>query len=154
MRLDTLTYTYHYKAPKSKLYQTLMETQLQYFKAHDKKIKQLHEGDRITPSLQTKLQKLDSVTTMEISKIIPEKIFQLVTQQPDNHNITQTFEFRRDRAGKEELIYSEKTQLNNARGYSFFFLTAVLYKYFYNRGMKKKMQYLDDLALGKVETND
>lgn len=154
MRLDTLTYKYRYKAPKDMMYKTLIETQLQYFRAHDKKIKQLREGEKITTNLQTKLQKLDSKTTMEISKIIPEKVFQLVTQQPDNHNITQTFEFKTNKSGKEELIYSEKTQLNNARSYSFFFLTAIIYKYFYNRGMKKKMQYLDDMALGKVKIND
>lgn len=154
MRLDTLTYKYRYKAPKDRLYKTLIETQLQYFRAHDKKIKQLREGEKITTNLQTKLQKLDSKTTMEISKIIPEKVFQLVTQQPGNHNITQTFEFKTDKSGEEELVYSEKTQLNNARSYSFFFLTAIIYKYFYNRGMRKKMQYLDDMALGKVKTND
>lgn len=154
MRLDTLNYKYRYKAPKDMMYKTLIEAQLQYFRAHDKKIEQLREGEKITTSLQTKLQKLDSKTTMEISKIIPEKVFQLVTQQPDNHNITQTFEFTTDKSGNEELVYSEKTQLNNARSYSFFFLTAILYKYFYNRGMKKKMQYLDDLALGKGKTND
>lgn len=154
MRLDTLTYKYRYKAPKDMLYKTLIETQLQYFRAHDKKIKQLREGEKITTNLQTKLQKLDSKTTMEISKIIPEKVFQLVTQQPGNHNITQTFEFKTDKSGEEELVYSEKTQLNNARSYSFFFLTAIIYKYFYNRGMRKKMQYLDDMALGKVKTND
>lgn len=121
MRLDTLTYTYRYRAPKDKMYKTLIDTQLRYFRAHDRNIHQLHEGAKITTNLQTKLQKLDSSTTMEVSKIIPEKIFQLITRQPDNHNITQTFEFRSNKSGKQELVYSEKTQLNNARSYSFFF---------------------------------
>ena len=147
MRADTLTYRYFYQAEPARLYQTLLDEQLKYFSCHDPRIKQLHVGDEITTSLKTKLQKLDSITTMKVTKIIPNKEFQLLTHQAGNHNITQTFEFKKNANGKNELVYSEQTNIQTIRGQSYFFLTALLYKWFYNRGMKRKLQYLDQLAI-------
>lgn len=109
---------------------------------HDSNIKSLHVGDEIRTTLRTKLQNLDSVTTMKITKIIPNKIFQMVTHQPNGNDIVQTFSFKQD-----ELVYSEKTKLHTVRSQTYFFLAALVYKFFYNRGMKKKLQYLDQLAM-------
>lgn len=151
MRLDTLTYKYCYESSPKSMFEALMEEQLKYFNYHDPKIHHLYVGQEISTTLQTKLNKLDSQTKIKITEIKPEKIFQLETHQPDNHNIIQTFEFKKNNKGKNEVVYSEKTKLNNARSYSFFFLAAIVYKFFYNRGMHKKMQYLDTLAMKKVE---
>lgn len=150
MKTDTLTYRYVYQAPKEKLYQTLLDEQLKYFNSHDASIKTLHEGDQVNTSLKTKIQKLESSTTIKVTKIVPNKEFQLETHQAGNHNITQTFKFDKNVNGKDELVYSERTNINTVRGQSYFFLTALIYKFFYNRGMKKKLQYLDRLALGSV----
>lgn len=148
MRADTLTYRYLYEASQDKLYETLLNQQLKYFKSHDENITSLHEGDEISTNLKTKIRNLDSATTIKITKIVPNKEFQLETHQPGNHNITQTFKFDKNVNGKNELVYSEKTNIDTVRGQSYFFLTALLYKFFYNRGMKKKLQYLDKIALG------
>lgn len=148
MRADTLTYRYLYQASQDKLYQTLLDQQLRYFKQHDPSIISLHEGDEISTNLKTKIRNLESETTIKVTKIIPNEEFQLETHQPGNHNITQTFKFDKNPNGKNELVYSEKTNIDTVRGQSYFFLTALLYKFFYNRGMKKKLQYLDKIALG------
>lgn len=142
MSPDTLTYKYKYQASKEKLFQTLLNEQLKYFSMHDSSIKSLHVGDEIKTTLQTKLQNLDSVTTMKITKIVPNKIFQMVTHQPNGNDIVQTFAFKQN-----ELVYSEKTKLHTVRSQTYFFLVALVYKFFYNRGMKKKLQYLDQLAM-------
>lgn len=142
MSFDTLTYRYKYQASKEDLFQTLMSEQLKYFRMHDNRIQNLHVGDQITTTLQTKLQKLDSVTTIKVTKIEPNKLFQLMTHQPNGNDIVQTFNFERN-----ELIYSEKTQLHTVRSQTYFFLAILIYKFFYNRGMKEKLQYLDQLAM-------
>ena len=138
MSPDTLTYKYKYQASKEKLFQTLLDEQLM----HDSSIKSLHVGDEIKTTLQTKLQNLDSVTTMKITKIVPNKVFQMITHQPNGNDIVQTFAFKQN-----ELVYSEKTKLHTVRSQTYFFLAALVYKFFYNRGMKKKLQYLDQLAM-------
>ncbi|RVU69979.1 MULTISPECIES: DUF3284 domain-containing protein [Lactobacillus] len=147
MRADTLTYRYFYQASPQKLFQTLLDQQLKYFQAHDAKIKNLHVGDEIQTTLKTKLQKLDSVIRMKITKIDPGREFQLQTLQSHNHTITQTFKFEKSPNGRNQLLYSEQTNVQTVRGQSYFFLAALLYKFFYNRGMKKRLQYLDQLAL-------
>ncbi len=147
MRPDTLTYHYLYQASPAKMYQTLLEQQLKYFQAHDPKIIHLHVGDKIRTTLKTKLNKLDSTTTMKITQIVPGKIFQMQTMQPGDHTITQTFKFGKNQNGKNMLTYSEQTDIHTVHGQNYFFFTILLYKFFYNRGMKKRMQYLDHLAL-------
>ncbi|MBP2058233.1 hypothetical protein J2Z60_001410 [Lactobacillus colini] len=146
MNTNTLTYRYFYKADPQKMYQTLLNTQLEYFQMHDKSIKELHVGDKINTTLKTKINH-DSVTTMEVTKIIPNEEFQLVTHQVGNHDITQTFKFKKSPNGSNELDYSERTNVTTFRGQSYFFLAKLLYKFFYNRGMKKRMQQLENLAL-------
>ena len=147
MRADTLTYRYLYQASPAQLYKTLLDQQLKYFNNHASRIQHLHVGDQVATSLKTKVQKLDSMTTIKVTKIVPNKEFQLETHQAGNHNITQTFKLDQNPNGKNELIYSEQTNIETVRGQSYFFLTALLYKWFYNRGMKKKLHYLDQLAL-------
>lgn len=147
MNADTLTYHYFYKKVSTEqLYRTLMRTQLQYFQMHDSNIKNLHVGDKIQTTLKTKM-KNDSATTMEITKIIPNKEFQMVTHQVRNHDITQTFKFSKVANGNNVLEYSEKTNITTIRGQSYFFLTKLMYKFFYNLGMKKKMRRLEQLAM-------
>lgn len=147
MNADTLTYHYYYKkADTHQLYQALLKIQLQYFQMHDSNIKKLHVGDKIETTLKTKMKNVSS-TTMEVTKIIPNKEFQMVTHQVGNHDITQTFKFGKTANGSNILKYSEKTNIATVRGQSYFFLTKLIYKFFYNRGMKKRMQQLERLAI-------
>lgn len=146
MNTDTLSYRYFYQADAKKMYQTLLEQQLKYFRMHDPQIKELKVGDRIQTTLRTKMNNA-STTTMEITKIEPNREFQMVTHQAGDHDITQTFKFLKSPNDNNELLYSEKTNITTVRGQSYFFLAKLLYKFFYNRNMKRRLEQLDRLAL-------
>lgn len=145
MRIDTLRYKYHYQATKPEMYRTLIAEQLKYFQRMDHSIKQIKTGTAVEAKLTTKVRKLTTANKMTVQQIKPEHCFQLVTQQPAG-KIIQTFEFTADRRGRNVLIYSERNVLDNYRNQVNYMLFGLLYKFFYNRGVRKRMQYLDHLA--------
>ena len=71
--------------------------------------------------------------------------FQLETQQPSG-KIVQTFKFTKNRMGNDVLLYSEQNIFENNRNQTNFMFMGMMYKFFYNRGVRKRMQYLDNLA--------
>ena len=147
MKLDTLTYKYNYESSTQNLFQTLLDEQLKYFQYHDPNIAELKEGQQIDVHLKTKIRQYDSPTKMKITKIVPNKEFQLVTDQVGDHDITQTFKFVKGNKNQNQLVYSEQTNVKGARSQGVFFMTGLLYKFFYDRAMKKKFIQLDKMAL-------
>jgi len=147
MRTDTLKYKYSYNADQADLYQTLVNEQLKYFQRTDPRIRHLEKGTKIQAQLTTKMKKFTTINTMTVKDIVKNKLFQFETKQPDGE-ILQTYEFETNKRGKKFLIYSEQNTFNNARNQTNFIFIGMLYKFFYNRGVKKRMQYLDDLAIG------
>lgn len=145
MRTDTLCYKYRFHATKEAIYRVLVAEQLKYFQRTDPAIKALSPGTKIKAHLQTKMNKLPTQDYMEVTKIVENEAFQLETQQPAG-KIIQTFEFTKNRRGEDILAYSEQNVFDNTRSQTNFMLFGLLYKFFYNRGMRKRMQYLDDLA--------
>lgn len=146
MRIDTLRYKYHYQATKTAMYNTLIAEQLKYFQRMDQSIKQIKTGTAIEAKLTTKMRKITTSSKMVVEEIKPEQCFQLVTQQAAG-KIIQTFEFTSDHRGRNVLVYSEKNVLDNYRNQVNYMLFGLLYKFFYNRGVRKRMQYLDHLAV-------
>jgi len=146
MRTDTLKYKYSYNADQEALYGTLVNEQLKYFQRTDPQIKHLEKGTSIQAQLTTKMKKLATSNTMTIKDIAKNKIFQLETKQPDGE-ILQTYEFETNKHGKKYLVYSERNTFENARNQTNFMLMGLFYKFFYNRGVKKRMEYLDNLAI-------
>ncbi len=146
MRIDTLRYRYHYQASKTAMYKTLINEQLKYFQRMDNSVKRIQPGTTVEAKLTTKMRKITTANKMMVKEIKPEKCFQLVTRQQAG-KIIQTFEFKSDRHGRNVLVYSEKNVLDNYRNQVNYMLFGLLYKFFYNRGVRKRMQYLDHLAL-------
>lgn len=146
MRVDTLKFKYSYNADQADLYQTLIDEQLKYFQRMDPRIRHLEKGTSIKAKLTTKMKKLATTNTMTVKDIEQNKLFQFETEQPDG-SILQTYKFETNKRGKKYLVYSEKNTFNNARNQTNFMLIELFYKFFYNRGVKKRMQYLDDLAI-------
>lgn len=146
MRTDTLSYKYHYQAKKTDLFQVLIREQLGYFRRNDPSIKELKPGTTIETHLQTKLNKIQTENSMTIKNIIPNELFQLETTQQGGV-IVQTYQFEQDRRGKERVVYSERNTFSESRSQMNFMVMGGLYKFFYNRGIKKRIQYLDNLAL-------
>lgn len=145
MRTDTLSYKYYYEADKKQLFRTLLNEQLKYFKRADPTISQLTSGTKIKTQLQTKINKLQTENYMQVKQIIPNELFQLETQQQDGV-ILQTFKFAENRRHRKYLIYSEQNTFNKSRSQMNFMFIGGLYKLIYNHGIKKRMQYLDQLA--------
>lgn len=145
LRTDTLSYKYRYEAPKSELYRTLISEQLKYFQRADKSIQALKPGTIIIANLQTKMHQLITQNTMKVNIMKADDIFQLETQQPSG-KIVQTYKFEQEHSGANILVYSEQNVFESNRNQMNFMIFGLMYKYFYNRGVRKRMRYLDDLA--------
>jgi len=145
MRTDTLKYNYPYQANRAAIYRVLVQEQLAYFQRTDPAIKALSPGTKIKAHLATKMSKTPTRDYMMVKEMVPNERFQLETQQPAG-SIIQTFEFTKTRRGKDVLAYSERNVFDNNRSQANFMLFGLLYKFFYNRGVRKRMTYLDHLA--------
>ncbi|WP_288614629.1 DUF3284 domain-containing protein [uncultured Lactiplantibacillus sp.] len=145
LRTDTLSYKYLYRALKSELYRTLISEQLKYFQRTDKSIQVLTPGTTIVANLQTKMHQLVTQNTMKVNIMKADDTFQLETQQPSG-KIIQTYKFDTERSGAKILVYSEQNVFESNRNQMNFMIFGLMYKYFYNRGVRKRMRYLDDLA--------
>ncbi|MCS8604401.1 DUF3284 domain-containing protein [Lactiplantibacillus pentosus] len=145
LRTDTLSYKYRYRAPRAELYRTLISEQLKYFQRTDASIQTLTPGTKIMANLQTKMHKLITQNMMKVNIMKTDDTFQLETQQPSG-KIIQTYKFDQEHSGADVLIYSEQNVFESSRNQMNFMFFGLMYKYFYNRGVKKRMRYLDDLA--------
>ena len=120
MRVDTLSYTHTMKSELGAVYQAVLSEQLSYFKRQDPSISALAEGTSITCDLVTKTQSSTGV-------------------------IMQSYDFR-EKDGKVQVTYSEKNIFEQSRNQFGFMLVGLLYKYFYNRGIRRRLDYLDGVA--------
>lgn len=144
--LDTLHYKYVLKSDKAAVFKVLIEEQLQYFQKNDPEITSLKEGTSIKCNLPTKVQKLPVSSVMAIKKITANEVLQMETSYPAG-NILQMYEFKKNKKGKDILIYSEKNTFSETRNQYGFMLVVFLYKLFYNRGIAKRMKYIDNLSM-------
>lgn len=146
MSTDTLQYKYSYKSDAEKIFKVLVEEQLKYFQKNDPTITCLEDGTTIDCHLTTKMQQLPVASTMEVKKIVSNKLFQTETEHPSG-KIIQTYEFLTNKKGKNLLIYSEKNTFDKTKNQFGFIIVGLLYKFFYNRGIAKRLKYIDGLAL-------
>lgn len=141
-----MNYKYPYKADEKNIYQVLMDEQLKYFQRNDPNIIELTSGTKIQCDLATKSQRAVIPSTIEVKQVVRNKIFQLETTH-NSGKILQTYEFSVTNKGKGLLIYSEKNSFSEIRNQYNFMIAGLIYKFFYNRGIAKRMKYIDELAL-------
>ncbi|AGE37637.1 Hypothetical protein zj316_0098 [Lactiplantibacillus plantarum ZJ316] len=91
------------------------------------------------------MHQLVTQNTMKVNIMKADDTFQLETQQPSG-KIIQTYKFDTERSGAKILVYSEQNVFESNRNQMNFMIFGLMYKYFYNRGVRKRMRYLDDLA--------
>ena len=144
--LDTLRYKYVLKSNKSAVFKVLVEEQLQYFQKNDPKIISLVEGTSVNCNLTTKVQNLPVSSVMEITKLKANEVLQTETSYSSG-TILQLYEFKKNKHGKDILIYSEKNTFSATRNQYGFMLIGFFYKLFYNRGIAKRMRYIDNLSM-------
>lgn len=145
MRTDTLTYKYYYHVTPEQLFSVLIGEQLKFFQRFNPNIEQLSTGTTIDARLTPKMHNQSITNKMTIKEIDENKKFQLMTSQLAG-DITQTFEFLKDHKGNNVLIYSEKNRFDSMRNQTNFILIGFIYKFFFNRGMRKKLVQLEHLA--------
>ena len=144
MRVDTLSYTHTMKSELGAVYQAVLSEQLSYFKRQDPSISALAEGTSITCDLVTKTQKIGVQNTMTVVKMEENQCFQMETASATGV-IMQSYDFR-EKDGKVQVTYSEKNIFEQSRNQFGFMLVGLLYKYFYNRGIRQRLDYLDGVA--------
>lgn len=145
--LDTLTYKHVLKADKSTVFKVLIEEQLQYFQKNNPEILSLEEGTSVQCNLTTKLENLPVSSVMAITKLTANETLEMETSYSSGA-ILQLYEFKKDKKGKDILIYSEKNTFLKTRNQYGFMLIGFFYKLFYNRGIAKRMKYIDNLTMG------
>ncbi|MFD1900764.1 DUF3284 domain-containing protein [Enterococcus termitis] len=144
MRVDTLSYTHTMTSDLSAVFKAVMAEQLSYFQRQDASVLSLEEGTSITCHLLTKTQKIGVENTMTILKLEENRCIQMKTTSATG-DIIQTYDFK-EKGGNTLVTYSEKNMFEQSRNQFGFMLVGLLYKFFYNRGIKQRMTYLDSLA--------
>ena len=148
MGVDTLNYTYVMAADRAKVYQSLMTEQYKWFKGQQESLTQLEVGTQISRLYQTKTQKVGVPGTVTITQLIDQELFQMETAYGAG-TILQTYELTEKAEGKTTVSYSEKNSFTELRHQYSFILVGLIYKLAYNRGIKKRMQYIEQLSTSK-----
>ncbi|WP_314064955.1 DUF3284 domain-containing protein [uncultured Vagococcus sp.] len=149
MRVDTLKYSYVMNAEPSRVYQSLLDEQYKFFKRYQTSLTGLAVGTQISKVFQTKTQKVGVPGTITILQLIDKQLFQMETAYAAG-TILQTYELVEKVDGKTEVSYWERNSfIENRHQYSFM-LIGLIYKLAYNKGIKKRLQYIEGLAQQKV----
>ena len=149
MRIDTLSYKYQIDVSKQLVYEVIRKEQETYFRSKGYVGKGLNEGAAVTLSMTSKLGATSIPASIQLSKLNENEI-ELLTSHSKG-TITQKYRIDERSDSKTQVIYTEKNAFTHARNqYSFIFL-AFVYKFFYNRGMKKRMVYLEKQCYEKED---
>ncbi|MGG5372634.1 hypothetical protein [Enterococcus sp. AZ196] len=141
MRVDTLSYNYQMNVNIKKVHEVIFKEQEQYFHSNGFLGEAFIEGAEITRTMPSKLGTTNIPASIQLSKLSENEI-ELTTTYIKG-GIVQRYVLNELSYSKTQVIYSEKNVFHQLRNqYSFFFL-AVAYKFFYNRGIKKRMAYLE-----------
>ncbi|WP_086349206.1 DUF3284 domain-containing protein [Candidatus Enterococcus clewellii] len=144
MRVDTLSYSFFMKPNIAAVYQAVLNEQLSYFKRQNSAVSCLKEGTTVHCQLRTKTQKIGVSSTMTVTKIETNHYFQMQTSSSTG-GITQTYQFD-EKDGRVLVTYSERNTFEKTRHQYGFMVVGFFYKYFFNRGVRQRMKYLENLA--------
>lgn len=141
MRVDTLSYSYQMNVGLTRIFQVIQAEQERYFKSKGFSGESLREGVTVPMAVPSKLGAATIPATIQLSKLTKSEI-ELITSY-DKGEIIQRYSLNELPTGKTKVTYSEKNTFTQMRNqYNFIFL-AMLYKFSYNRGIKKRMKYLE-----------
>lgn len=141
MRVDTLSYSYQMNVGLTRIFRVIQAEQEQYFKSKGFSGDILTEGATIPVAVPSILGTSTIPATIQLSKLTKSEI-ELITSY-DKGEIIQRYSLKELPSGKTKVTYSEKNTFTQMRNqYNFIFL-AMLYKFSYNRGIKKRMKYLE-----------
>ncbi|PQF22528.1 DUF3284 domain-containing protein [Enterococcus mundtii] len=141
MRIDTLNYRKKIPTQAAHFYQVLLEEQLSYFQSKDPSITELTEGAAVTTALQTKLGQATVESTMTIQRLVKDELLEMTTDYSGG-KIIQTYHLNRQDEQQFTLLYSERNELVDAKTQLSLLFVLPFYKFFYNRQLAKRVNYL------------
>lgn len=141
MRIDTLNYRKKIPTHPAHFYQVLLEEQLNYFHSKDPSITQLTEGVAVTTALQTKLGQATVESTLTIQRLVKDGLVEMTTDYSGG-KIIQTYQLKRQDEQQFTLHYSERNELVDAKTQLSLLFVLPFYKFFYNRQLAKRVNYL------------
>lgn len=144
MVFDTMSYKYKMNSAVEQTYTALVNEQYRFFHSINPEITNIEQGTSIEKRLTTKMGNEQVKGTITIQKLEENQKIQLITEYAKG-SILQVYELK-SLESQTEVSYSEKNTYDTVRGQYSFMLARVVYKYFYNRGMKKRMRYIEQLA--------
>ena len=140
MRTDTLTYTYQMRTMPERFYQVMIAQQAAFFRSKGAE-EPFGENSQIDLMIRTKSAATLVPAVMKVKKIAQDEVA-LITAY-EQGKICQRYRFVPRGAEKIEVTYSEQNSFDRSRNTYSFMLAALFYKFFFNKGVKKRMQYLE-----------
>ncbi|MBO0462239.1 DUF3284 domain-containing protein [Enterococcus sp. DIV1298c] len=141
MRIDTLNYRKKIPTKAAEFYQVLLEEQLNYFQSKDASIIELTEGTTVITALQTKLGQTSVESTMTIRRLVKDELLEMTTDYAGG-KIIQTYQLKSQENDQFTLLYSERNELVDAKTQLSLLFVLPFYKFFYNRNLAKRVNYL------------
>ncbi|WP_296884442.1 DUF3284 domain-containing protein [Thomasclavelia sp.] len=141
MSQKNLTYKHNFNYPVNQVYNLIEEEQLKFFQHYDSKIETFVKGIKIKKQMLTKTAKKSVDVTMCVKDVVKNKKIEVVTiyQQGD---IVTTYEFKEINDGTQ-VIYFEDNHFKKGMNELNFNIMSILYRWFYKRNVKKRMQYIE-----------
>ena len=142
-----LSFKHEFQYPVEDVYNVVKEQQLSFFQQYDHSIKELSKGIEIKKQMYTKTSNKEIPVKMCISELIDNQRMEVVTKYHEGVIVT-TYLFENIN-GKTRMTYIEENGFNKAMNEMNFYFVSFLYKWMYNRNIKKRMRYIESL-LGEV----
>lgn len=147
VKLDTLSYAYEMDTTKPQLLAVLLTEQESYFKRKGWQGLVFGEGAQVDIQMSSKMGAAQIPAQMKLAKVTSESL-ELETSFSGGV-ISQRYQFQ-TKSTKLKVIYSEQNMFAENRNQYSFILVSLLYKFFYNRRIRERMKYLENLCREEV----
>jgi hypothetical protein len=140
MRTDTLTYTYQMQTTPERFYQVMVAQQEAFFRSKGL-VEPFGETSQINLMIRTKAASTLVPAVMRVQRLAKDEV--ALTTAHEQGEISQSYQFVPRKEGTIQVTYSEQNYFDRSRNTYSFMLMALFYKFFFNRGVKKRMKYLE-----------
>lgn len=145
----TMTVGYTMAQPSAAVYQTIVASQLAYFKDRNAGIHELAVGTSVATTLHTKTDQMPVAATMTVTQLETDHVFETKVTYAAGQIVT-TYQLAPTPEGTK-VTYSETNTFNKKSFANSFWLVGWVYTLFYRRNIKKRMQWIEKTAaLSKV----
>ena len=145
----TMTVVYTMAQPSAAVYQTIVASQLAYFKDRNAGIHELTVGTSVATTLHTKTDQMPVAATMTVTQLEADHVFETKVTYAAGQIVT-TYQLAKATEGTK-VTYSETNTFNKKSFANSFWVVGWVYTLFYRRNIKKRLQWIEETAaLSKV----